>query len=550
MKTKLKHVKSKIVSHKHFTKLRVALVETGKFIRRYKYYFIVGGVLLLGAFMFWLSTTWLVKSSLSSTQTFPKTSVFDVKLGNLSDADLNKQLLALKKNFETKQVTLTFNSSKWTYKLGDLGVNFDADKTAQSIKKLNTLSFLGKLKLSVGLTSSAIEPTITSDYEKCLSATANIPKVQVEVKDAYVYYEGSIKIAVEQTGAEFDAKATCKSLTSHLASNQLSYNISVNNVSAALSKTELETKLPLIETMAGNTLTLKSGSYNKELSTEQLLSMLSITKSGSDVKVEWSSKVDELIDSIASSVNTYNATPSLGACQYVISNGGNRLDSAATKNIFNGLATNTNRVYNLSVGYRDTAIGTRSTLPQGGSGTIYLTYDDGMTYANNIMNYAACYGIKVTFFEIGERVGTDAAQLVRAINEGHAVQSHGYYHAMYDYGARSYEWQYNDMAQSINVLTAVTGKRPTYFRPPGGNRSADTYTAAAANGLNLILWGVSSQDATPGGLSSSQICSNVVSRAFNGASVLMHSTKYSTAEALPCIAEGLSRRGFNMYALW
>jgi len=120
---------------------------------------------------------------------------------------------------------------------------------------------------------------------------------------------------------------------------------------------------------------------------------------------------------------------------------------------------------------------------------------------------------------------------------------------MYDYGQRSYDWQYNDINQSISAITGVTGVRPTYFRPPGGNRSASTYAAASANGVNLILWGDASADATVGGLSSSTTCANVLAGAYPGASVLMHSTKSSTAEALPCIAEGLAAKGYNMQAL-
>ena len=96
---------------------------------------------------------------------------------------------------------------------------------------------------------------------------------------------------------------------------------------------------------------------------------------------------------------------------------------------------------------------------------------------------------------------------------------------------------------------SVTGVRPTYFRPPGGNRSANTYNAANANGLKLILWGDSSADATVGGISSSQTCANVLAGAYPGASVLMHSVKASTANAVPCIIEGLAARGYGMQSL-
>jgi peptidoglycan/xylan/chitin deacetylase (PgdA/CDA1 family) len=183
----------------------------------------------------------------------------------------------------------------------------------------------------------------------------------------------------------------------------------------------------------------------------------------------------------------------------------------------------------------------------GSSGTIYLTFDDGLAYGNQVMNYAACYGVKVTFFEIGELANRDATALRRAIAEGHAVQSHGHFHALYDYGDRSYDWEYNDIAQSIIDIQSITGVRPTYFRPPGGNRSATTYAAAAANGVKLILWADSSGDGA--NIGTSATCANALAGAFSGATILLHSSKSDTAAAVPCIIEGLAARGYNMQAL-
>lgn len=183
----------------------------------------------------------------------------------------------------------------------------------------------------------------------------------------------------------------------------------------------------------------------------------------------------------------------------------------------------------------------------GSKGTVYLTFDDGMSYGGTIMYYASCYGIKVAFFIIGSRAGIDALGMAAAIAAGHAVQSHGWEHAMYDYGERSYAWQYSDIANSIAVIQGITGVRPTYFRPPGGNCSTITHAAAAANNINLILWGATSADTSTS--SSWQICQNILNLTQAGDSILAHSIKSATAAALPCIIEGLAKKGFTMRAL-
>ena len=508
--------------------------------------------LLVVVLIWWLSQLWLVRSTFSQFVTYPKSSVLTINVGSLDTNQLNKQLASLKSKFENRKITLANGKTQWVFDAKKLGVTFDVQATSQAVWQLNKLSLIDKYRLTVGQISPVVEPNVSINNDTCVKALAVIPATQISSKDASVIYDQSLKIVSDQPETKFNAVLTCRELPKKLATNSFVSNVSLDIVPANLTKANLEPKLSQIQAIVGKPLSLKtsSGSYQLDQTPQQLLALLDISKKGSDVQISWStSRLDSLVSDIASKVNTYNSTPALGVCQYVSSSGGNWLDTAATKKIFTDLGADSSRAYNLPISYHAIVIGNHTPVAYGNSGTIYLTFDDGMTYADQIMNYAACYGIKVTFFEIGERVGTDAVQLRRAIAEGHAVQSHGHYHAMYDYGARTYDWQYNDMSQSITDIMSVTGVRPTYFRPPGGNRSATTYQAASANNLKVILWGVSSADATVGGISSAQTCANVLAGVFPGASVLMHSTKWSSANAVPCIIEGLAARGYNMQAL-
>lgn len=520
------------------------------FISKYKYW--LSGVLavIVISLFWWLSQTWMVQSYFSQAKTYSGVTVLGKNVGGLDKNGLVQQLDKLKSEFESKKVTMVNGKNKWVFDSKKLGVTFDVKSTNQSVLHLNSLSLLDKYRLVTGSSSPVVTPTILVNNKDCVKELSVIPPTQIAPIDASIYFEKGFKIKSDHSGTKFNADLTCKEMPKRLATGASIFNVSLDIFPANITKADLKPKLTVVQSMVGEPLTLNSGNYQQTFTTEQLSALISISKSGSEVKVYWSSdKLDEIVNGIAEKVNTYTAVPALGACQYVSSSGGNWLDKAATKKIFTDLGAGKPRSYNLLMGNHAQVIGTRSPVAQGNSGTIYLTYDDGLTYGDRIMNIASCYGIKVTFFELGTRVGTDAAPLRRAIAEGHAVQSHGYEHAAYDYGDHSYDWQYNDISQSISAIMGVTGVRPTYFRPPGGNRSTSTYTAASANGVNLILWGDASRDSAPSGVTSSVTCANVLAGAYPGASVLMHSTKSSTAEALPCIVEGLAARGYNMQAL-
>jgi peptidoglycan/xylan/chitin deacetylase (PgdA/CDA1 family) len=499
--------------------------------------------------MWWSQLIWFVETSmLNKIITYPNISVLDRKFGGLDDKQLKNNFAVLKKDFESRNFTLINDKKNWVFSFSKLGITFDDGKISKSILDLNKLSVQEKLKLIAKKSNKIISPTIVVDNKKCVESLSTVTIEQVNPIDAFISFDKEMIITPDKPGSKFVAASNCSKMFDWLSNNKTTSVAILDVIQANMTKLDLTPKLSQIQAMAGKTLTLNRGSYQSTLNPGALLAMIDVAKDKSGtVQAAWSvSKVDNYVNSIASAIDTNNGAPSVGGCQYLISAGGNWLDRAATKQIILDLATKNERTYNLSVVYHAPSVGTRNKVAAGNE-VIYLTFDDGMTYANQIMDYAACYGVKVTFFELGVRVNTDAAALRRAIAEGHSVQAHGYEHAMYDYGDRSYDWQYNDIGLSINAITNLTGIRPTYFRPPGGNRSSVTYTAAANNNIKLILWGLTSSDA--GNIGTSAICSNVLSRAFSGGSVLMHSTRADTTNAVPCIIEGLAARGYSMQAL-
>jgi len=102
---------------------------------------------------------------------------------------------------------------------------------------------------------------------------------------------------------------------------------------------------------------------------------------------------------------------------------------------------------------------------------VALTFDDGPdpTYTTQILDVLKAAGAKATFFVVGKAVD-DHPEIVRRIEaDGHLLASHTYSHAhtFHFWGARAMA---ADIVQGIDAVERVTGRRPSYFRPPQGLR--------------------------------------------------------------------------------
>lgn len=107
-----------------------------------------------------------------------------------------------------------------------------------------------------------------------------------------------------------------------------------------------------------------------------------------------------------------------------------------------------------------------------------------------------------------------------------------------------------EITRTESSITAITGKRSTYFRFPSGFWNRRSLAAARELGVTAVLWDVVSGDADPG-VSSRTIAQRVLDGARNGSIVVMHLNGRCrhTADALPLIVDGLEARGFHLVLL-
>lgn len=177
---------------------------------------------------------------------------------------------------------------------------------------------------------------------------------------------------------------------------------------------------------------------------------------------------------------------------------------------------------------------------------IALTFDDGPhpRYTPQILSILEEYGIKATFFMIGENVRYYASTAEAVIAAGHEVGNHTYSHhrlrAMNDEGLR---WEVEACEDAIG---SVAEYRPKFIRPPEGEMSDRMREIMADLDYRIVLWDVDTMDwaHTP----PAAICQNILDKIEPGGIILMHDFigyDSPTPEALRLVIPALLERGYH-----
>ncbi len=182
---------------------------------------------------------------------------------------------------------------------------------------------------------------------------------------------------------------------------------------------------------------------------------------------------------------------------------------------------------------------------------VCLTFDDGPSEnTDKILDILGDYGVKATFF-VNEKEGYDD-QYARIVNEGHTIAMHSATHVYRDVYA-SLDAFASDLFEIQDFIYEKTGVLTTYYRFPGGSSNKVSATPMEdliyyldIKGISYYDWNVASMDAVPGGVSTTDIVSNVLGPIYAGEEseyvILMHDAadKDTTVEALPIIIETLA----------
>lgn len=152
------------------------------------------------------------------------------------------------------------------------------------------------------------------------------------------------------------------------------------------------------------------------------------------------------------------------------------------------------------------------------------------------------YGIKATFFLVGDWVDRYPESVMALSDAGHEVMNHSATHA--HFSKLSENEIISDVEKCNGKIETLTGKKPTLFRCPYGEYDDHVISAVNSMGMTAIQWDVDSLDWK--GISADEIYNRVTTKVQPGSIVLFHNAAEHTPEALPRIIETLIAQGYKI----
>lgn len=171
---------------------------------------------------------------------------------------------------------------------------------------------------------------------------------------------------------------------------------------------------------------------------------------------------------------------------------------------------------------------------------VYLTFDDGPIPESTpfILDTLQHYGIKATFFMVGDNVRKYQELYKRILSEGHQVGNHthnhisGFRHSLRDY--------------SYNVEKANAYIRSHLFRPPHGWMRLAQY-ALLSRKYKVVMWDVVTRDYSKW-MTAQDVVNNVKRYTRPGSIITFHDSLKSIDKlqtALPASIEWLQQEGYR-----
>lgn len=176
---------------------------------------------------------------------------------------------------------------------------------------------------------------------------------------------------------------------------------------------------------------------------------------------------------------------------------------------------------------------------------IALTFDDGPhpKKTDAILDLLEEYGIRATFFVIGENVGYYTAPLMRAVSLGHEIGNHTFSHG------RTAKLTATDLETEIRKTEdalASVGVHTNLFRPPEGVCSETIMQTAKKLGYRVVLWNVDTRDWDKASVE--EIVKRVRTGIRGGSIILFHdytAPGTNTLAALRCLIPELLADGYE-----
>lgn len=179
-----------------------------------------------------------------------------------------------------------------------------------------------------------------------------------------------------------------------------------------------------------------------------------------------------------------------------------------------------------------------------GDKKIAISFDAawGNEDTGTLINILSSYGVRTTFFVVGDWAEKYPESLKALHDAGHEVMSHSSHHN--HFSMMSADEIAADLREANRKIAAGTGVEPTLIRCPYGEYDDHVIQTVRSVGMTAIQWSVDSLDWK--GIGADEICRRVLKRVEPGSIVLFHNAAEHTPEALPRIIETLQSEGYEI----
>lgn len=177
---------------------------------------------------------------------------------------------------------------------------------------------------------------------------------------------------------------------------------------------------------------------------------------------------------------------------------------------------------------------------------VYLTFDDGPSAQTAaVLEVLKRHNAKATFFIIGQNAEQQPDLVRQIVAEGHLIGNHSYCHKG-SFPMMSSKRIAEDLTHCNQVLTEITGKAPTLFRPPFGVTNPLIASGLKKTGIpfQTIGWSVRSFDTMGGELE--KILDRITDQIELGSIILLHDRMEFSAELLEQLLVRLEKAGWKI----
>lgn len=171
---------------------------------------------------------------------------------------------------------------------------------------------------------------------------------------------------------------------------------------------------------------------------------------------------------------------------------------------------------------------------------MYLTFDDGPIpeVTPKVLDILDRYGIKATFFMVGENIDKHPEVFEQVVKAGHSVGNHTYNHLK--------GWKTDYQTYMANV--AMFPNETRLFRPPYGKATFRQRRALHKMGYHLIYWDILTKD-YDGRVTPEQMLRKIKKNVRPGSIINFHDSLKSNERmlaVLPQAIEWLQKEGYEI----